>query len=251
MASSSSIVMAMIPMWGAAAASLRVASMPLMPGMARSIRTTSTWSASAASTPDAPSPATALASRPEIESMSWRMPWRKVALSSTTRTRIMPAAGRGSAGGRQRPAALGGLTEHDLAAQLGGAFPYREQSDAGTCGGVEAVTVVADLEDGFAVVAVERDPALTRVGVADDVGERLGGDPIDGELRCGGQPHRQRGEVELDRQWGEMLGVRADGRRQSEIVEDRRAQAVDDLADLADDDFKLRPGSGHEFIGGG
>src|ERR1044072_8159457 len=52
------MVMTTTPMWGAAATSLRVASMPGRPGMARSISAMSGCSSSTASTPDAPSAAT-------------------------------------------------------------------------------------------------------------------------------------------------------------------------------------------------
>jgi hypothetical protein len=77
------------------------------------------------------------------------------------------------------------------------------------------------------------------VGVADDVRERLRGDAVDRELGGGGQRHLRLGEIELDRHRGQLVGVRANGRQQPEVVENRRPEIVHDAADLTDDVLDL------------
>jgi hypothetical protein len=153
------------------------------------------------------------------------------------------------AAGPRRRARRASLAEHDRAAELGGALAHRAQADAGIGPRAEPSPVVGHLEHGLAAVAAEGDATRARVGVADDVAERLGGDPVDRELGCGRHRNLRLGQVDLDRERREPVGVRADRRGQAEVVQDRRPERVYDASDLGDDVLHLLARAGDQIVG--
>src|SRR5579875_3987606 len=93
------------------------------------------------------------------------------------------------------------------------------------------------------------DPRGAGTRVLDDVRERLLNDPVDGRLKLRRQatvPSAPAGELETGVNpqpfAPSALKQRLDRRRQSELIESRRAQVVDDLPQVRD--FKLDVGHG-------
>ncbi len=98
----------------------------------------------------------------------------------------------------------------------------------------EAFPVVLDREDKGSTLHAELHPADSAAGVPDGVGDGLGGDSVGGYLDRGGESWQL---LRLDddrrgRAHGQAPGELVDGSGETELVEGRRPEAVDDPADL-------------------
>ena len=134
-----------------------------------------------------------------------------------------------------------------LAAEALGAFAQVAQAlaGAGGLGSVEAAAVVINLQDGVALVGVQRHPAGGRLGVAAHVREGLAGQ-LDHVAGPAGQLGRH---LRVDLSDGqdpgaltELLDQPLEGLVELAVGEDAGAQAEDVVAQVADDPVQLIDG---------
>src|SRR3954451_128579 len=240
--SSSNMVSTRTATCGLTATISRVASMPLTPGIRRSMTTTSGWWASAAVTAAAPSPTSATTSMSGCEDSDWRSPSRNIGWSSatTTRTGSMSALAQGQAALDPGAAASGGR-DRQRAAKLGRPLPHGCQTDPEMAVRGHPAAVISHLHlQTFG--AQDPQQAVPGPGVADYVGQRFGGNPVGGHL------HRRRETVQipahlkLDGEPGpvawrgggsrQLLGLLPQGGGQSQLVQRWRPQVVDQATDV-------------------
>ncbi len=223
----------------------RVASMPSSRGIAMSITTTSgevsatTWRAS---TPSAAVPTTSIPSSAPSRATS---PSRTIWWSSTTMTRMLtrpapsPTSPHGGAGGGRgrgcRPRGAGDLA---VPSELLRALAQRQQADPHLPVGVDASSVVRDLDLEGSVHEHQPDPAAVGSGVTRGVAQRLGGDPVGRHLDRGGQ----RGEaLRLDGGPERLvLGQLGQGAHEPAVVQGGGTQVVDEPAHVGDHLLHLR-----------
>src|SRR5690606_35954004 len=225
------------------AAIRRVASRPPMPGMERSMTTTSGFSLSTASIASSPVPASPTTTMSSSASRRARSPARRTTWSSARRMRI--GSGillrlRSGYDDGDLGTGAGPAFDVDASSDVGGAFFHAEEAEPAAVlghrgGDVEAPSVVAD--HGFDESRPYAHPELdaARVRVADHVGERLLEDPVERELGLGRESPADGREVAFDgdpRRLREGARVGLDGRREAEHVERRRTQSAGDAADL-------------------
>ena len=218
---------------------------------------------SAASWAERPSSASPTMSKSGSRSRIARMPTRTRAWSSTSRIRIRssvaapvgatPPAVRPGIGHALPPLSRTGTSSTTTVPFAGrdrtvkcsanqlGPLAHELQPEGAPPGGgggvgIEAATVVADLQDPAASVAPGGEPDVARAGVLADVLERLLEDAQDHHLLGVAELVGRRRQVDLHRGPGQRVergGRVADRPVQADLVEDRRPQLADERAHVA------------------
>src|SRR5690606_26551344 len=182
----------------------RIADTPSIPGIRRSMRTTSGSSAAALSTASLPSAASPTTSKASSLANIPRKPSRTTGWSST-RSRRIGASGishhpHDRQGHRDGGPSAGGGLHLEASVELFDACLHRPQPVAAVlrCVRREPPTVVADVDGDDVPDVREGDPHPGSLGVLGDVGERLLHRPQERDFDLGMEVHRVPGARPLD-----------------------------------------------------
>src|SRR5215213_6759215 len=225
---------------------LRVASVPPIPGILRSISTTSGSISPARRTASSPVAASATSTASPLRSSRLATPSRKSGWSSARTTRVGFLDGSRSVMSTSVPhrdaseevgAPFGPAVQMHRATQQFRTLAHAPESGADTCGSVgrQAPAIVCDSHEKPLALVLEPNHHSRSLSVLLDVDERLLHDTENGYLR--GRWHgqlRRRGEFGLYAGFAsEALAMLSDGRYKSQLIQHRRTKSVDQAPDVA------------------